>query len=200
MGLARTVASAFQQFRIVLRKRRYTPFTMAQYLRTLGAQIGERCYIVPTDLGTEPYLVKIGDHVAIATGVNFHTHDGGVWVLRGECPDLQVFGPIVIEDNCIIGPGSNLMPNIRIGPNSVVAPNSVVMTDVPPNSIVMGVPARPFGSMEKYRQRCLERWAEQRPPDMAIEPGRSWWNTKNFIANRERLKRHLLKVFADQLK
>ena len=200
MGLARTVLSAYKQFRISLEKRRYTPNTMAEYLRRSGAQVGEGCFIVPTELGTEPYLVKIGNHVAIAAGVAFHTHDGGVWVLRNECPDLQVFGPIVIEDNCIIGTRSSLMPNVRIGRNSVVAPNSVVMTDVPPNSVVMGVPARPFGSLEKYRQKCLERWAEQRPPDLEMDPDETWWNTKHLAANRERLRRHLVTLFSDQLK
>jgi len=100
---------------------------------------------VPTDLGTEPYLIKIGNHVAIAAEVSFATHDGAVWVFRDEVPDLQVFGPIVIEDNCIIGLRATIFPNVRIGRNSVIAAGSVVINDVPPNSVVMGVPARTFG-------------------------------------------------------
>jgi acetyltransferase-like isoleucine patch superfamily enzyme len=200
MGLARIVVSAYKQIRTSVEKRRYTPYTMAEYLRRLGAQVGEGCFIVPTEIGNEPYLVKIGNHVAIAADVTFHTHDGGVWVLRDHCPDLQVFGPIIVEDNCIIGARSSLMPNIRIGRNSIVAPHSVVMTDVPPNSVVMGVPARPFGSLERYRQKCLERWAQQRPPDMVMNPGETWWNSKHVTANRARLKRHLLALFDDQLR
>ncbi|KAA6458327.1 acyltransferase [Acidobacteria bacterium AB60] len=200
MGLAREIVSAYADLRASLEKRRYTPFTKAEYLRKLGAHVGEACYIVPTDLGTEPYLVKIGNHVAIAAEVAFHTHDGGVWVLRDGCTDLQVFGPIVIEDNCIIGHRSSLMPNVRIGRNSVVAPNSVVIMDVPENSVVMGVPARPFGSLEKYRQKCLERWAQQRPSDIKIEPGETWWTSKHRTANRDKLRQHLLTLFSDQLK
>ena len=200
MGLARTVVSAYQQIRNFLERRRYTPYTIAEYLRRSGAQVGEGCFIVPTGVGNEPYLVKIGNHVAIAAEVVFHTHDGGSWVLRDECPDVQVFGPIIIEDNCIIGHRSSLMPNIRIGRNSIVAPHSVVITDVPPNSVVMGVPARPFGSLEKYRQKSLERWAQQRPPDVELDPGETWWNSKHLAANRARLKRHLLALFDNQLK
>jgi serine acetyltransferase len=127
------------------------------------------------------------------------THDGAAWVFRDEDPDIQVFGPIVIEDNCIVGVGAILGPNIRIGRNSVVGAGSVVISDVPPNTIVMGVPARPLGSVEKYRQKCLERWAQQRPPDAVVEPGATWWNSRHLEANRERLRAHLLAAFREQL-
>jgi acetyltransferase-like isoleucine patch superfamily enzyme len=190
----------YRRVRSSIEKRKYTPFTIAEYLRKSGAQIGENCFIVPDHLGTEPYLVKIGNHVAIANGVAFITHDGATWIFRKDVPDLQVFGPIIIEDNCVIGQNAVLFPNIRIGPNSVVAAGSVVIADVPPNTIVMGVPARAFGSLEKYREKCLERWAQQRPPDVVIEQGETWWNSRHFGANRERLRRHLLSLFRDQLR
>jgi acetyltransferase-like isoleucine patch superfamily enzyme len=179
--------------------RKYSPVTIAEYLRRQGSQIGEGCFIVPTSLGTEPYLVKIGNHVAIAYGVTFSTHDGAAWIFRDQVPDTQVFGPIVIEDNCIIGSNAILLPNIRIGRNSVVGAGSVVISDVPPNSVVVGVPARPLGSVDKYREKCLERWKAQRPPDAILEPGETWWNSKHFSENREKLKRHLMQLFREQL-
>jgi acetyltransferase-like isoleucine patch superfamily enzyme len=179
--------------------RKYSPVTIAEYLRRQGSQIGEGCFIVPTNLGTEPYLVKIGNHVAIAYGVTFSTHDGAAWIFRDQVPDTQVFGPIVIEDNCIIGSNAILLPNIRIGRNSVVGAGSVVISDVPPNSVVVGVPARPLGSVDKYREKCLERWKAQRPPDAILEPGETWWNSKHFSENREKLKRHLMQLFREQL-
>jgi len=179
---------------------KYNPYTIAEYFRKRGAQIGEGCFIVPTELGTEPYLVKIGNHVAIAAGVSINAHDGAVWVFREQVPDLQVFGPIVIEDNCIIGLRAIISPNVRIGRNSVVAAGSVVINDVPPNSVVMGVPARPFGSLEKYREKCLQRWAEQNPPDVILADGDGWWNSRHSDANREELRNHLLSLFHDQLR
>jgi hypothetical protein len=105
----------------------------------------------------------------------------------------------VIEDNCIIGLRSTIFPNVRIGRNSVVAAGSLVINDVPPNSIVMGVPARSFGSMDKYREKCLQRWAEQRPPDVTFGKGESWWNSPHAAAKRLRLREHLLTVFRNQL-
>jgi len=179
--------------------RKYNPNTIAEYFRKQGAQIGEGCFIVSTRLGTEPYLVKIGNHVAIAQGVKFETHDGGTWLLRNEVPDLQVFGPIIIEDNCVIGQNAILFPNIRIGRNSIVGASSVVIADVPPDTIVMGVPARPFGSVAKYREKCLQRWEAQKPQNCIIEAGETWWNSKHFNDNRRKLKEHLLEVFKKDL-
>lgn len=179
----------------------YTPRTISGYLRKQGFAIGEDCFISPTDLDleVEPYLLKVGNHVAIASGVSFITSDGAAWLLRGQQPELQVYGPIVIKDNCFIGYRAIIYPNVCIGPNAVVAAGSVVVSDVPPNTIVMGAPARPFGSLEKYREKCMQRWAQQRPPAAVIEPGKTWWSTRHFDRNRSLLRKHLLAVFHDEL-
>ena len=174
---------------------KYDRFTIAEYFRKQGAQVGEGCSIIPTELSSEPYLVKIGNHVTIAMEVMFITHDGGAWLFRDEVPDLQVYGPIIIEDNCVIGARAILMPNIRIGRNSVIAAGSVVINDIPPNSIAMGVPARVIGSVEKYKEKCLLRWKEQRPPDYKIEEGKDWWTSKYLPENMKKLERHLRKLF-----
>lgn len=175
--------------------RKYDRFTIAEFFRKQGAQIGEGCSIIPTSLGTEPYLVKLGNRVTIASGVTFITHDGGAWLFREEIPDLQVFGPIIVEDNCVIGENVILMPNIHIGRNTIVAAGSVVIADIPANSIAMGVPARVIGSIEKYREKCLGRWREQRPPDITIDAGQSWWNSERYAENRTKLKQHLIRLF-----
>jgi len=187
------------RIRYSLEMRKYNPFTIAEYFRKQGVQIGEGCSINVQKLGAEPYLIKIGHHVTIAQGVKFITHDGGAWIFRGEFPDIQVFGPIIIEDNCVIGQNAILFPNIRIGKNSIVSAGSVVITDIPANTIAMGVPARPFGSIEKYKEKAVERWGVQRPADVVLEPGENWWNSRHFKENREKLRRHLLTVFAKEL-
>jgi len=178
---------------------KYNDSTIAEHFRKQGAIIGRGCSIIPRSLGTEPYLVKIGNHVTIASGVVFITHDGATWLFRDEVPDLQVFGPIIIGDNCVIGQNAVLFPNVRIGNNSIVGAGSVVIADVPPDTIVMGVPARPFGSVSKYKEKCLERWNQQRPPDIAIEQGETWWTSRHFHENRGKLRRHLLKLFEHDL-
>lgn len=199
-GLLRLVQVAKARVERMLERARYNPSNRAEYFRKQGVQVGEGCFLVPPDLGsTEPYLIKIGNHVAIANGVIFITHDGGPFIFRNEVPDIQVFGPIVIEDNCLIGQRAILFPNVRIGANSIVGAGSVVITDVPPNSIVMGVPARKIGDVGRYREKCIERWRDQRPDDVLLEPGETWWTSRHFGRNREALKRHLMKLFEKEL-
>ncbi len=179
---------------------RYDNYTIAKYFRKQGAQIGENCYIASRSLGMEPYLVKLGNHVLIATGVIFHTHDGGTWIFREEMPELKVFGPIVIEDNCLIGPNSQLLPNITIGRNSIVGAGSVVINDIPPDSLVMGVPARRMGSTEKYKEKCMERCAEQKPQNVHPDYYMHFWEqSENKDIILRQMREHLTWLFRDKL-
>ncbi|NLG26918.1 MAG: acyltransferase, partial [Chloroflexi bacterium] len=50
--------------------------------------------------------------------------------------------PIVIEDDCWIASGAIVLAGVTIGRGSVVAAGSVVTHDVPPYSVVAGMPAR----------------------------------------------------------
>jgi len=193
--LRNIISSKLKMLREGWELHKYDRFTIAEYFRKQGAQIGQDCSIIPTSLGTEPYLIKIGNHVTIAKGVGFITHDGGAWVFRNEVPDLQMFGTIIIEDNCVIGENAMLLPNVRIGQNSIVAAGSVVINDIPPNSIAIGVPARPMGSLQKYREKCLARWQAQRPGNVIIEEGASWWNSIHYEENVKKLQEHLTNLF-----
>ena len=50
--------------------------------------------------------------------------------------------PVVIKDNVWIGYRAIILPGVCVGENSVIGAGAVVTRDVPPNSIVGGVPAR----------------------------------------------------------
>jgi acetyltransferase-like isoleucine patch superfamily enzyme len=49
---------------------------------------------------------------------------------------------VTIEDECWIGALSVILDGVTVGYRSVVAAGSVVTHDVPPHSVVAGVPAR----------------------------------------------------------
>lgn len=133
-------------------------YTIENYFRRKGLKIGKGNRIYIRYLGGEPYLVRIGDHCTITDGVKLITHDGGCWVFRREIPELNHFGKIDIKDNCFIGMNSIILPNVTIGPNSVVGAGAVVTRDVPPDSVVVGVPAQVVCSIDEYKEKCIKRW------------------------------------------
>jgi len=128
--------------------------TVIHTLRAMGVQIGERCRINTTGFGSEPWLVKIGNHVSIAQEVSFLTH-GLTWVFRDTYESLTSFGAIEVKDNVQIGPRATIFPNVTIGPNAVVGACSVVTKDVPPNVVVAGSPARVISTLAEYEQKCV---------------------------------------------
>lgn len=56
--------------------------------------------------------------------------------------DLEYASPIIIKEGCWICSGATICGGVTIGENSIVAAGAVVNRDVPPNSIVGGVPAK----------------------------------------------------------
>ncbi|GAA4454584.1 sugar O-acetyltransferase [Nibrella saemangeumensis] len=49
---------------------------------------------------------------------------------------------IVIKQNAWIGAGVTILPGVTVGENAIVAAGAVVSRDVPPNTVVAGVPAK----------------------------------------------------------
>lgn len=56
--------------------------------------------------------------------------------------------PIVIGEKVWIGASATLLPGVHIGDGAIVAAGAVVTRDVPPRTIVAGVPARPIKTVE----------------------------------------------------
>ncbi|GAB3968289.1 sugar O-acetyltransferase [Spirosoma terrae] len=50
--------------------------------------------------------------------------------------------PVVIKRNAWIGAGATILPGVTVGENAIVAAGAVVSRDVPPNTVVAGIPAR----------------------------------------------------------
>ncbi|HBE40814.1 MAG TPA: hypothetical protein DDW27_06340, partial [Bacteroidales bacterium] len=66
-----------------------------KFLRKQGVIIGNNCHLETMSFSTEPYLVELGDHVAIANGTVLVTHDGGISCFRDEFPGDDIFGKII---------------------------------------------------------------------------------------------------------
>ncbi len=87
--------------------------------------------------------VTIGCHVNLAQGItvtalnhNFEDSDKRI--------DEQGVSttPVIIEDDIWIGANAVILPGVTIGNHSVVAAGAVVTKNVPPHSLVAGVPAK----------------------------------------------------------
>lgn len=129
------------------------------YARSIGVRVGEDCRLdVRSDtFGTEPYLIRLGDHVTVAPGVRFVTHDGGIWVFRLERPDIDLVAPIVVGNNVFLGMNAILLPGVTVGDNCLIGAGAVVTRDIPSGSVAVGVPARRIKSLEEYWEGVRDR-------------------------------------------
>ena len=96
-----------------------------------GAKIGKRLVI---DHGMGIVIgetAEIGDDCLIYHGVT----------LGGTGKDVGKRHP-TIGNNVLIGTGAKVLGPFKVGDNSRIAANSVVLSEIPPNSTAVGVPAR----------------------------------------------------------
>lgn len=113
----------------------FIPFNSIRIIlyRLVGYKIGKHVFI-----GMQCYLddyypekLIIEDHVTISYRVTFATHG----------PKQGEGAPIILKKHCYVGVGALILPGVTIGEHSIVAGGAVVIKDVPPSTIVGGVPA-----------------------------------------------------------
>ena len=88
--------------------------------------------------------ITIGDHVSISADVIILTVDHDI-----QAPDFAArYRPVSIGDYVFIGTRAMILPGVTLGQGAVVAAGAVVTRDVPPYTIVGGVPARRIGERQ----------------------------------------------------
>jgi putative colanic acid biosynthesis acetyltransferase WcaF len=126
-------------------------------LRLFGAKIGTRVLIRPGVRVTFPWNVAIGDYCWIGDDATLYsigkitvgehsvlsqeaylcaaTHD------HAEISFPLIVSPIVIEPECWVAARVFVGPGVTMGRGAVAGAGSVLLSDVPPGTIVAGVPA-----------------------------------------------------------
>ena len=131
----------------------------AMFSELIGKPVGEGFALFPpfhTDFGLN---ITVGKGVFINSGCTFQDQ-GGISIDDGSLIGHQVsiatinhdinpekrasmsFRPVVIGKDVWIGDHASILPGVTIGDGAVVAAGAVVTKDVPPRTVVGGVPAR----------------------------------------------------------
>lgn len=92
--------------------------------------------------------VTIGDNVTLSAGSMLI--DTGLVVNKNEPQAHRPHqgSPIVLEDEVWIGAGAIVLAGVTVGRGSVVGAGAVVTKNVPPRTVVAGVPAREIRKVE----------------------------------------------------
>ncbi|HVC25202.1 MAG TPA: DapH/DapD/GlmU-related protein [Acidimicrobiales bacterium] len=106
----------------------------------LNIRVGRAVFIGRDCTFTGHAAIDIADEVMIAHRVNLVT--AGHPVEPGRRRDFITTAPITIGANAWIGAAATILPGVTVGAGAVVAAGAVVVRDVPPATLVAGVPAR----------------------------------------------------------
>ncbi len=110
-----------------------------------GLRIGNNCFIGDGCLFDLADRIEIGPNTTLAQRVVINTHLNVGFNQHPLQKKFPAFSkPVSIEENCFVGIGSIILAGTVIRSNSFVGAASMVNKEVPPNSVVGGVPAKPL--------------------------------------------------------
>lgn len=135
------------------------------FLRLAGAKLPKNVRFFEGVHVRNPKGVALGEGCSIGTRVLLDGREGLtvgksvvfgyeciVWTLNHDYNDVNFRtkgGPVTIGDYAWICSRSIVLPGITIGEGAVVASGAIVTKDVPPYTIVAGIPAKVVGKREK---------------------------------------------------
>lgn len=138
----------------------------------VNIRVGQGCFVNYSCTFLDVAPITLGDGVWIGANVTLATPNHPFLAeerLPADYPDgnhdLEYAAPITVGDHCWICSGATVCGGVTIGENSIIAAGAVVSRDVPPNSIVAGVPARVLRQIdEKDRIHVWETYEKNALP------------------------------------
>ena len=138
-----------------------------RYYRLLFKKLGKGSMIYGKILVYAPHQIIVGKHTTINPGVMLNATEafitigdyvrispyaligtGGLRVEQDYKHRKHKGGPVTIHNGAWVGTNALVLPGVTLGEGCVVGAGAVVTKDVPPFTIVAGVPAKP---LRKYK-------------------------------------------------
>jgi acetyltransferase-like isoleucine patch superfamily enzyme len=110
-------------------------------------KVGAGTWIGPMVLLDGSGGLSIGSGCDVSAGVHIYSHDTVERVLSEGRAGVAT-AAVRIDDHCHIGAQAVVLKGVTIGHHSVVGACALVKANVPPHTVVAGVPARPIGRVE----------------------------------------------------
>ena len=125
--------------------------------------IGSGCWIGIRNSFAAIDRIEIGENVLFAGYVHITDHSHGYEDTSSPIKSQPLIskGPVIIEDNCWLGFGCEILSGVHVGRNSVVAARAVVTKNVPAYSVVAGNPAK---IIKRFDPR-LKKWVKEKKSD-----------------------------------
>jgi acetyltransferase-like isoleucine patch superfamily enzyme len=116
--------------------------------RKRGVKIGKKVHIGPMVNIDDSYpnFVIIEEGVSISGLCLILTHNKPM--LYHKHLSEAFLGPVTIKKNAWLAYGVIVLPGVTIGEGAIIAAGSVVTKDVPPNTLVGGIPAKVIKEFE----------------------------------------------------
>ena len=114
-------------------------------------EIGEDCWINGAMIAATNSVI-IGNHCRLAPFVH---------IMDGDFHDLQdrtlpgESAPVVLEDYVKVGTRVIILKGVTVHKGAAIAPGAIVTKDVPPDTLVAGVPAKPIKKLKAYSDSLL---------------------------------------------
>ena len=91
-------------------------------------------------MGTNVQILTAGHETSVLSRIKF----------------VEFGHPIRIEDDCWIGAGVIILPNVTIGRGSTVGAGSVVTKSIPPYSVALGTPAKVIKTLPSVEEELAD--------------------------------------------